>query len=64
MSGTTTPFPHRQNADGSYDSICPNCCLTIASARVEGDLKALEQAHVCHGDSFLADRGMFYMKAS
>ena len=51
-------FPHRQNDDGTYDSICTSCFLTVATARSEGELKALEKNHVCHS-SLLAERGMY-----
>jgi hypothetical protein len=41
-------FPHRQNEDGSCDSICPLCFATIASVRDETELVAHERAHVCN----------------
>jgi hypothetical protein len=41
------PFPHRKNADGSYDSICPFCYRTVASQPTEDDLAEDEQRHVC-----------------
>jgi len=50
-------FPHRQNKDGSYESICPHCYLTVATEQSEGELKALEQQHVCHS-ALLAERGV------
>jgi hypothetical protein len=28
-------FPHRRNRDGSFDSICLKCLLTIGNARTE-----------------------------
>jgi hypothetical protein len=56
-------FPHRRNADGSYDSICPECFLTAARAKSEEELTTLEKKHVCDS-SFLADRGAFLGKAS
>jgi hypothetical protein len=31
-------FPHRRNRDGSFDSICLKCLLTIANERSEADL--------------------------
>ena len=40
-------FPHRQNVDGTFDSICPYCFQTIAKQRLESDLARFEQAHVC-----------------
>jgi hypothetical protein len=56
-------FPHRQNDDGSYDAICPNCFQTIASARSEGELTVLEMKHVCHS-ALLAERGMLVPRTS
>jgi hypothetical protein len=45
---TLSPFfPHRRNADGSFDSICLKCLLTIATARTEADLKRHEENHIC-----------------
>jgi hypothetical protein len=40
-------FPHRQNQDGSWDSICPLCFVNSASAAREEDLAALEERHIC-----------------
>ena len=40
-------FPHRHNSDGSYDSICTACSVTVASVRGEELLRAHELAHVC-----------------
>jgi len=40
-------FPHRRNPDGSFDSICLDCLLTIASRQTEDELIAAERAHVC-----------------
>ena len=40
-------FPHRHNNDGSYDSFCTACFVTIASVRDEELLRAHELAHVC-----------------
>jgi len=48
MSTQTSPrFPHRHNPDGSYDAICTRCFATVATARREDELAALEKAHVC-----------------
>ena len=41
-------FPHRRNRDGSFDSICLKCLLTIANARIEADLAAHDEGHVCN----------------
>jgi hypothetical protein len=47
MDYSTNGFPLRQNADGSYDCICPRCFLTIAKrvTRPEVDLQA--KKHIC-----------------
>jgi hypothetical protein len=38
---------HRRNTDGSYDSICPICFITIATAQRARDLEEPERAHTC-----------------
>jgi hypothetical protein len=58
MARETTSFRHKQNKDGSYDSICPTCCITVARSRDESNLAAHEQAHICYS-AFLAERGLF-----
>jgi hypothetical protein len=40
-------FPHRHNADGSYDSICLGCFATVASVTEECDLEFYESEHKC-----------------
>ena len=40
-------FPHRRNRDGSFDSICLKCLLTIATARKEADLHLQDRNHIC-----------------
>ena len=48
MSFQTKPtFRHRQNRDGVIDSICYECLVTVASARIEYGLVHNEEAHVC-----------------
>jgi len=47
MSDNPTPYPHRLNAEGSYDSICRRCFRTVARAQAEAELQAYEAAHVC-----------------
>lgn len=42
-----TPFVHKLNFDRSYDSVCTNCCVTVAKAEIETDLRKLEDAHIC-----------------
>ena len=41
-------FPHRSNKDGTIDSICPYCFITIGTATWEADLEQLEIIHVCN----------------
>jgi hypothetical protein len=41
-------FPHRQNHDGSFDSICLKCLLTIAAAKTEVELEWFEKYHACN----------------
>jgi hypothetical protein len=47
MADGQTLYPHRQNEDGTFDSICPKCFLTIAKSRAEIGLAESETAHVC-----------------
>jgi hypothetical protein len=39
-------FRHRYQ-DSGIDSVCCECLLTVASARVEHQLASYEEAHVC-----------------
>ncbi len=47
LDPTQVRFPHRTNANGSFDSICTNCFETVARSFFEPDLTLLEQTHVC-----------------
>jgi hypothetical protein len=40
-------FAHRENGNGTFDSICLGCYLTVATARREEDLTAEERRHHC-----------------
>jgi hypothetical protein len=40
-------FPHRHNADGTCDSICPVCFRTVETRRIEAFLHRCEEEHVC-----------------
>jgi len=40
-------FPHRSNKDGTLDSICPRCFLTIGTSTWEAELEQMEARHVC-----------------
>ena len=42
-------FSHRENRDGSFDSICLQCFATVASEGHEAELKVGEDAHICPG---------------
>jgi hypothetical protein len=47
MDRRKASFPHKLNADGSFDSICPMCFRTVATAAQETELAALERKHQC-----------------
>ena len=53
-------FPHRFNPDGTVDSICPRCFVTVDSAAKELDLVVHEEQHIC--DPFLVARYEFFGK--
>ena len=40
-------FHHRLNRNGTYDSICPGCYITVATTSQEGDLVLHEKTHEC-----------------
>jgi len=40
-------FPHRHNVDGTYDSICVRCFVTIAHVSIEAELTEFEASHTC-----------------
>lgn len=40
-------FPHRHNANGTHDSICLRCFVTVATVRDESELAVHESAHAC-----------------
>lgn len=42
-----SPFTHRPNADGTTDSICNKCFITVVTALGEGELDRAEKRHVC-----------------
>jgi len=45
--GEQREFPHRVNGDGTFDSICPQCYVTIGTSTWEAELERMEAAHVC-----------------
>ena len=51
---TLIRFPHRQNRNGTYDSICPRCFHTVATRKNEADLSKDEHRHIC--DDWNMDR--------
>ena len=42
-------FPHRHNSDGTFDSICARCFITVATENNQADLVEWENAHLCLG---------------
>jgi hypothetical protein len=50
----TLQFVHRLNDDGTIDSICRECFLTVATASSGYELEREEQKHRC--DSRLLER--------
>jgi hypothetical protein len=40
-------FAHRSNSDGTFDSICRSCYITIATDFQESDLQHPEEEHLC-----------------
>ncbi len=53
-------FAHRCIQDGTVDSICPRCFVTIASVANEADLVFKEGHHVC--DPFVLAHYEFFKK--
>ena len=49
MTSIRSEFKHRSNPDGTFDSFCLCCFLTIATTSSEDALTALESAHQCSG---------------
>jgi hypothetical protein len=43
----TLEYPRRTNLDGTIDSICPLCYLTVGTASSKADLERVEAEHVC-----------------
>jgi hypothetical protein len=48
MSQSAPRFLHRRNEDGTFDSICLKCFLTVDTQNHEADLAAKEHAHACY----------------
>lgn len=49
MTSSHSEFKHRLTPDGTFESFCLCCFLTIAKGSSEGALIALEIAHQCSG---------------
>lgn len=47
MSPHRPRFVRRANGNGTTDSICCKCFITVATARRESELEVPERAHVC-----------------
>jgi hypothetical protein len=43
----TLQFIHRLNADGTIDSICGDCFITVATATSDAALEGYERQHSC-----------------
>ena len=50
----TLQFTHRLNDDGTIDSICRECFITVANAKSGAALEREEQRHRC--DASLLER--------
>lgn len=46
-SKSSNEFFHRENRDGTFDSVCGECFATVASEKNEHDLKRAEEDHAC-----------------
>lgn len=49
-TSVNTSYAHRFNLDGTIDSICRQCFMTVAKARREADLEAYEREHLCYSE--------------
>jgi hypothetical protein len=63
MTPTALFFPHRRNRDGSFDSICLNCFLTVAKSFSESELEEFEEKHYCKHSSMIAGLPGYRMAA-
>jgi hypothetical protein len=49
MPSLTNPkFAHRPNRDGSFDSVCRRCYVTVGWSEKEAKLESLELLHDCN----------------
>ena len=51
-------YAHRLNSDGTFDSICLHCFLTVTTANTETELVFGEAQHSCPPDSTLHIRSV------
>lgn len=47
VSAVRAFFVHRSNADGTIDSFCRECLITVASSQWEVELDRAEKKHLC-----------------
>jgi hypothetical protein len=50
-------YPHRQNPDGSIDSICLRCFATVATAMDVRELHSYDKTHVCDATAIVHRSG-------
>ena len=55
-------FAHRNNPDGTCDTICSRCFQTIATVRDEAELPRIESQHVCDPTSLGKIRAIEFSK--
>lgn len=48
------PFSHRENRDGTIDTICRACFATVSTSVWESDLERAEKNHRC--DPFVLEK--------
>jgi hypothetical protein len=40
-------YPHRENKDGTFDSVCLKCFATVARTSLEIELAQRDKTHIC-----------------
>jgi len=53
MTQPNPKYNHLHNKDGTVDSICRHCFVTIATTHRESDLEREERGHVCESYGFV-----------
>jgi hypothetical protein len=61
MGDQSIAYPHRLNAEGLYDSICPTCFATVARGKAESELQAYEAKHAC--DPYMMTEHAYFNRA-